>query len=992
MAGVTVSADECLAPAPAVHIGTVEWRSMENTDSLNQIESDIRKRRFEAIIEADRANDELLLMKQAQRRALTDEAVIDLQKHRDDYLKFLASKAPIAQDRGYAGPLNLNPDLKPHARDIAEWMIRGGNRACFASYGLHKTSIQLQVCESLLDAYPGESALVVCPLGVRREFIKEAKARGFKRTPVYIATNEDHDRAIAAGHDLFLTNYERVRDGKLDPNRFLVCSLDEASTLRSYGSKTYQEFLPLFSKVRFKFVATATPSPNRLKELIHYAGFLGIMDTGQALTRFFQRDSTQAGNLTLHPHKVREFWLWVKTWAVFIQLPSDLGYSDEGYIRPEIKIILHRLPADHSTAGYDSWGQGKLIRSAAAGLSAAAKEKRDSLDDRVAEVKKIIDSDGPDVHHIVWHDLNPERDALKKAIPGLVTITGDQSINTLDERERIVERFASGEIKDFGTKSSLSGSGSNFQEFCWSNIFCGIGYKANDFMQAIHRTDRFGQIFAGWNRSGETPRVEVHLIFTEAEDPIYEELMRKIGEHNTLHSTMSALIREYGLSNHRIGAEMNRSISIDRFEVKSDLYTAVNNDCVLELMSMPAGSIDLAVTSIPFGNHYEYCESYNDMGHTDDDTHFFQQMDFMTPNLLRVMKPGRIACVHVKDRILYGSVTGLGMYSVNRFSDKTAEHFEKHGFIFCGRITVVTDVVRENGQTYRMGWTENSKDGTKMGVGSPEYILLFRKLPSELSNAYADTPVLHAKPLCENPLCECGHSKFVHARGICTDEECDCIDYNFSEDLGEPVEFRDDAVMIPGSGYSRAHWQFDAHSFWRSNGDRLMEPGEVASMPMAALRALWRKYSGSSVYNFKEHVSIAEEMEKRGILPSGFMALDVVNPGSPNVWDDVTRMRTLNSEQFRKGKEMHVCPLQLDIIERLTGRYSNPGDLVLDMFGGIGSVAQQAVLMDRRSYSIELNADYHADAVSYCRAAENKILMPTLFDMLAEDASEVNTP
>jgi SNF2 family DNA or RNA helicase len=240
------------------------------------------------------------------------------------YERFLESKAVSAPERGFAGHLNLNPDLKPHARDIAAWMIRGGNRACFASFGLHKTSIQLQICESLLDAHPDGAALIVCPLGVRREFMKEQIARGFPRKPLYVRTNAEYQEARAAGQQLFLTNYERIRDGNLDPNLFTVCTLDEAAVLRSFGSKTYQTFLPLFNRVPFKFVATATPSPNRYKELIHYAGFLGIMDTGQALTRFFKRDSAHAGNLTIHPHKEREFWLWVSTWATFITKPSDL--------------------------------------------------------------------------------------------------------------------------------------------------------------------------------------------------------------------------------------------------------------------------------------------------------------------------------------------------------------------------------------------------------------------------------------------------------------------------------------------------------------------------------------------------------------------------------------------------------------------------------------------------------------------------------------------
>src|SRR5690606_21325644 len=161
-------------------------------------------------------------------------------------------------------------------------------------------------------------------------------------------------------------------------------SLDEASILRSFGSKTYQEFLGLFDGLPYRFVATATPSPNRHKELIHYAGFLGIMDTGQALTRFFQRDSSKAGNLKLYPHKEREFGLCLHTWACFVQRPSDLGHSDDGYALPPLTIDWHQVQVDVQSDEVERDGQGVLVRGGAMNLQAAAREKRDTLDDRVA--------------------------------------------------------------------------------------------------------------------------------------------------------------------------------------------------------------------------------------------------------------------------------------------------------------------------------------------------------------------------------------------------------------------------------------------------------------------------------------------------------------------------------------------------------------------------------------------------------------------------------
>lgn len=830
-----------------------------------------------------------------------------------EYEAFLKSKTVIALNRGME-PGDMNPNLKPHARDIAAWAIRGGNRAIFANFGLHKTSIQLQILASILARHDGPG-LIICPLGMKHEFVREANARKFGFEPVYVRTNDELEELTAAGHRYFLTNYERVRDGALDPNRFVVCCLDEASILRSFGSKTYQTFLTLFAQVPFKYVATATPDPNRHKELIHYAGFLGIMDTGQALTRFFKRDSSQAGNLQLHPHKAEEFWLWVSTWACFIEKPSDLGHSDKGYILPKLNVHRHRLPVDHSTAGFDSWGQGKLLRDASLNLRETAREKRDSLSDRIAEAVKIVDAAPKGTHWIIWHDLEDERRAIEEAFPECLTVFGTQD---LDEREEILRQFADGEIPMLATKPIIAGSGSNFQHFCYSTIHLGIGFKFNDWIQSIYRVMRFGQ----------GHEVDAHLIYTESEDAVYENLIQKWERDKQQHAVMSELIRKHGLNSISQEAVMQRSIGLARKEESGSLYRLVNNDNVPEAQALPDNSVDLIVTSWPFSDHYEYTELYNDFGHNDGDVGFFEQMEFLTPELKRALKPGRLYCVHCKDRLVYGSVSGLGMYSVNPFSDKCVSHLQKHGLIYCGRITIVTDVVRENSQTYRLGWSENAKDGTKMGVGSPEYILLFRKLPTDQSKAYADTPVMKSK-----------------------------------------------------EAYTRSRWQFDASPFWRSNGNRFLKPDEISALPTETLRRMWHKFNESHVYDFEEHVKIAEQLERAGMLPASFMLLDP-RSHSPWVWDDVVRMRTLNSEQSKKRMEQHVCPLQLDVVDRLIERYSQPGELVLDPFAGLGTVPYVALKRGRRGFGIELNATYFMDAVSYCRAEEQKVLSPTLFDAM----------
>ena len=829
-----------------------------------------------------------------------------------NYFEFLKTKIQTAPISGFdVRPEDVNPVLLPHQKDAVIWACKGGRRALFESFGLGKTIQELEYCRLVLK-HEGGKALIVLPLGVRQEFTHDAVELLHMDPPKYVTTMEE---AMNADDDILMTNYERVRDGDIDPKGFTATCLDEASVLRSFGSKTYQTFLDKFKGVKYKLVCTATPSPNRYKELIHYAGYLEIMDTGQALTRFFQRDSTKANNLTLYPHKEDEFWMWVSSWALFINRPSDLGYSDEGYDLPPLMINVHIINSIYGHA-CDKNGQIKLLNDSATSLSDAAKEKRESVELRVAKAKEIVESD-PDSNFILWHDLESERKEILKEIPGVVDIYGTMDY---DEREKRVIDFSEGRCRLFATKKSLSGSGCNFQKHCHRAIFVGIDYEFNDFIQAIHRIYRFLQ----------TDQVIIDIIYTESEQEIYKALMYKWELHNHLQEKMQEIVKKYGLSGKAQAEAMQRKIGVNRVIVKGDLFTAVNNDCVDEASKMEENSVDLIHTSIPFSNHYEYTASYNDFGHNDDTLRFFEQMDYLSPNLLRILKPGRVFACHVKDRVLFGNATGTGMPTMEPFHALCIEHYMKHGFQYFGMITVVTDVVRENNQTYRLGWSEQCKDGTKMGVGCPEYILLFRKLPSDRSKAYADEPVSKSK------------------------EE-----------------------------YTRAQWQIDAHGFWRSSGDRLMTKEEIMGMPVSDLQKVYRKYSRETIYDYDEHIQIAKNLDKDGRLPATFM---VVAPGSwsGDVWDDINRMRTLNSEQKRKDLMMHVCPLQFDIVDRIINRYSNPGDLVFDPFGGIGTVPLRAMIAGRRGYMVELNPDYFRDAIGYLKAEEDRKLMPTLFDFIKE--------
>jgi hypothetical protein len=189
-------------------------------------------------------------------------------------------------------------------------------------------------------------------------------------------------------------------------------------------------------------------------------------------------------------------------------------------------------------------------------------------------------------------------------------------------------------------------------------------------------------------------------------------------------------------------------------------------------------------------------------------------MDFLTPELLRILAPGRVAVIHCKDRVIEGSRSGLGFQTISAFADDVKAHFKKHGFAHIGTKIIVTDVVRENNQTYRLGWTEQCKDGSRMGVGLYEYLHIFRKPQTDRSRGYADTPVVKLKRT-----------------------------FDPEANRWEAFGPRSDTPAETAEGYSRARWQLDANGFARSDGNRFVTPAELASLPHKGVFRRWRGHS-----------------------------------------------------------------------------------------------------------------------------------------------------
>jgi DNA modification methylase len=829
-----------------------------------------------------------------------------------DYNKFLESKIVIASDYGTEID-SVNEKLLEHQKDIVKWSISGGRRAIFASFGLGKTMMQLEIAVQV-SKITNKPFLICMPLGVVGEFKDDLEFLYPEKSIKYI---KDSDSIDSVNKEIiYVTNYERIRKGDVRADLFGGVSFDEASILRNLKTETTNYVLKHFSTINYRFVATATPTPNDFIEILNYADYLGVIDRGHALTRFFQRDSTKAGHLTLYPNKKEEFWKWVSTWAVFINKPSDLGYSDEGYLLP--KLNFNEVFVENLTDAeiLNKRGERVLFKDTTKSLVDVSREKSESVNVRINKAFEIVNKQ-PEDNWILWHHLEVERAELNRKFKdfNIKSVYGSQ---TNDEKEGLLIDFKHNKFQILSTKPKIAGSGCNFQHACNNMVFVGIDYKFNDFIQAIHRCYRFKQ----------TKEVNVYAIYTQNEQDVLKALKDKWRKHIELQSEMINLVREYGLNTDKIKSDMKRQIFNSRKSAKIGSATVFNEDTVVIHNEMESNSTDMILTSIPFGDHYEYSDNYNDMGHNHGNEEFFKQMDFLTPNLLRTLKPGRIAAIHVKDRIRYSYQNGTSFTTISDFSGETVRHFLKHGFYLMGKITITTDVVRENNQTYRLGHSEQCKDASKMGVGLPEYVLLFRKAPTHMDNAYADTPVQKEK-----------------------------------------------------KDYDLATWQLDAHAFWKSDGNRFFSANELRQMEVDRICHYWKNHNLEKVYNFKEHVQICNDLDSVDKLSRLFMTLPN-HSNSDLVWTDINRMNTLNANQANRKKEKHICPLQLDIIERLINRYTMKGELVDDPFGGLFSTAYKALEMGRGAISTELNPNYYEDGLFYLKSIEYKINVPTLFDII----------
>lgn len=303
-----------------------------------------------------------------------------------NYADFLASKRVAAPEVGFEVALeDLNPALFGFQRQLVRWALRRGRAALFERVGLGKTLQQLEWARCVHEETGGDDVLILAPLAVAEQTRREGEKFGIQVT----VCRESED--LRPG--INVTNYDRL--DRFDPETFIGVVLDESSILKGFGSRTRWALNSAFADTPYKLCCTATPAPNQHSEIGTHAHFLGVMDHGEMLTRWFSNDTTEARQLRLKKHGERDFWRWVATWAACVNRPSDLRdedgrpYPDEGFDLPPLVVREHRVTVDHRATQEET---GKLFR-AATPIAATElyAELRRTTSERVAETVRLVD-------------------------------------------------------------------------------------------------------------------------------------------------------------------------------------------------------------------------------------------------------------------------------------------------------------------------------------------------------------------------------------------------------------------------------------------------------------------------------------------------------------------------------------------------------------------------------------------------------------------------
>jgi len=608
------------------------------------------------------------------------------------YDEFIEQKRIVVPPSGFDVDVDsLNAMLFPFQKDIVRWALARGKAAIFADCGLGKTPMQLEWAYQVVE-HTGSNVLIVAPLAVSWQTAREGKKFGIR---VHVSrTGADVQPGIN------ITNYERLH--LYDPAMFAGIVLDESSILKAQFGIRRHEITDFAEGIPYRLAASATPAPNDLVELINHAEFFGIMTEAEIKALFFTQDGNNSNQFRLKRHAIQEFWKWMASWSIAMRTPSDFGYMDNGFCLPPLRN--HQIVVD-----VDAFDAGMLFAVEAVNLTEQRIARRSSLNARVIACAEMVNaSDEP---WLIWCDLNSESEALARAIPDAVEVTGSDAPEV---KERAMLAFSDGEIRVLVTKPQIAGFGMNWQH-CSKVAFVGLSHSYEKYYQAVRRSWRFGQ---------KNP-VDVYIITSTADGPVVQNIERKEKQAMDMYEQIV-----YHMSLESNWNRQSRQEMVYEEDVAyGDGWELHLGDSVKTMRHIADESVGLTVFSPPFPGMYVYTNSVHDMGNVRDLDQMIDQFRYLMDedHLFRVMMPGRNAVIHITQGVAQKGRDGY--IGIKDFRGRIIQMMSDIGWIYYGEVIIDKNPQLKATRTKDHGlmFGTLNKDSANMHMALADILLQFRK-------------------------------------------------------------------------------------------------------------------------------------------------------------------------------------------------------------------------------------------------------------------------
>lgn len=623
-----------------------------------------------------------------------------------DYLDFLASKQKTHVLSGFDVDESVFGDsMFDFQKFVDKRALKHGKYAIFSGTGTGKTRMQLH-CANQVSIHTNKPFLILAPLAVSGQTILEGKKIGIECKKLLQAIQDGTFLKDQQG--IYITNYDQLENIEDYIYLFSGVALDEGSIIKNHEGATRNILIDLFQNTPYKFIFSATPSPNSPTEIGNYSEFLNVMGRTEMLAMYFVHDGGETQKWRLKKHSQKVFWQWVSTWAIMFQNPMDIGFAQDGFDLPPLNLVEKQIVTEKRN-------NGLLFNDVAVSATTFNQELRLTKIERLDAVAEIVNNSKETF--IVWVKQNEEADAMKKLIPDAIDVRGSDSIEYKEEK---LLGFANGEFRVLITKTSIAGMGLNFQ-VCHNQVFASIDFSFEQVFQAIRRSLRFGQMFA----------VNVWLITTDTMKNVIETFYRKQKQFDEMQIEMTAAVNKNITDKKKV--KMKREFE----EYKTDNCILQLGDSVQLIQNVPDNSMGFSIFSPPFADLYTYSDQLEDMGNSKDYNEFQIAFNFLVKDLYRIMMSGRNVAVHCMDLPIQKGKEGY--IGLRDFSGMILRAFEDAGFVYASRVTIWKNPVTEMQRTKALGLLHKQikKDASMSRVGIPDYLLIFRK------DGERNNPVIH---------------------------------------------------------------------------------------------------------------------------------------------------------------------------------------------------------------------------------------------------------